>query len=316
MTGEIEVLSACGAATPTKLLKYCTLHDQVAGSMFAATRRRLYFVLAVLAVYTVRSMLPRSPPSTPYTSQFGQDRWLADNMFYGEAYDGTKRRTAAPMQRALTFVEFGARDGWVDSNTWYFESERGWRGVCAEPMQSDYVRLVTNRPRCASVMGAIGPKAGLREFAMVRQDRGWGPLRWESSSGSTGWNGFVDTMSDGQIANLWKMALHSGRSKYRLRFESIMVQCYKLEDLLEKAKIENVSYMSIDCEGCETEFLTAFDFGRFRVDVLQLEGDGYEKLLAKHGYRLLKSASWAALGHHDSLYLHKSFRPSANPALR
>jgi FkbM family methyltransferase len=65
-----------------------------------------------------------------YKSQYGQDKWLSENLFAGKR-DGF-------------FVDIGAGDGIIISNTWAFE-QAGWKGICIEPHSETFPRLQKNR---------------------------------------------------------------------------------------------------------------------------------------------------------------------------
>ncbi len=66
-----------------------------------------------------------------YKSQYGQDRWIAEEVFSNK--------------KGGYFVELAAGDGIFLSNTYVLEKELGWKGLCIEPNKSSYTKLIANR---------------------------------------------------------------------------------------------------------------------------------------------------------------------------
>lgn len=66
-----------------------------------------------------------------YKSQYGQDKWIAEEMF--------------PDQTKGYFVDLAAGDGIFLSNTYILEKYLGWDGLCIEPNKTSYDLLLKNR---------------------------------------------------------------------------------------------------------------------------------------------------------------------------
>ena len=64
-----------------------------------------------------------------YFSQFGEDKWIVDNLRY-------------PLKGI--FVDVGASDGIYGNNTYFFE-KIGWRGLCIDADPSHHAHLQANR---------------------------------------------------------------------------------------------------------------------------------------------------------------------------
>lgn len=94
-----------------------------------------------------------------YHSEYGQDRWLVENVF-GNARNGT-------------FVEAGALDGVFHSNTLHFESEKGWRGVLVEPIPPLCQAARTNRPLAQVFDCALGSDVGVEDLEISLATPGW-----------------------------------------------------------------------------------------------------------------------------------------------
>lgn len=66
-----------------------------------------------------------------YKSQFGQDKYIIENIFDHMTYG--------------FFVDIGAGDGVTISNTYVMEKNYKWEGICIEPSAISYPNLIKNR---------------------------------------------------------------------------------------------------------------------------------------------------------------------------
>lgn len=66
-----------------------------------------------------------------YKSQYGQDKWIVENLFGGMTHG--------------YFLDIGAGDGEVISNTWVLEKELQWDGICFDPNERSWAALQRNR---------------------------------------------------------------------------------------------------------------------------------------------------------------------------
>lgn len=94
----------------------------------------------------------------PYHSQWGEDRWLVENL-------------DPPLQGV--FVDVGAGDGAHGSNTLYFES-LGWRGVCIDADPRNHGPLRHRRSTVDTC--AIATTPGIRPFGMYAHKPSWSGL--------------------------------------------------------------------------------------------------------------------------------------------
>ena len=127
--------------------------------------------------------------------------------------------------------------------------------------------------------------------------------------GVLGWNGFWEEMAPSRQRDLVKK---NASGAVRL----IKTQTYPLADLLRAAQptadVLHVSLLSIDTEGSELSVLRSLDWGRFRVDVVQVEKSQHEKaidrLMRKHGFVVRTDAPLQ-----DSIYVRRAFVPIERP---
>mmetsp|Transcript_42584 Transcript_42584/g.96259 ORF Transcript_42584/g.96259 Transcript_42584/m.96259 type:complete len:256 (-) Transcript_42584:325-1092(-) len=218
-----------------------------------------------------------------FYSERGQDQWVRHHLLWGQAPG--------------FFVEFGARDGVAHSNSAYFERTLGWRGLCIEPLDSEFRALQANRPQCRCVHGAISTRRAVQDFVIV--------------DGRLGWNGFWESMTPHRQRQLIKLN-RSGE----VRLRTIRTQTYELGQLLRgslpTAAVPHVDLLSIDTEGNELSVLETLDFGAIIADVVQVERNAdklaIDRLMRRHGYRPRIDAQLQ-----DSIYVRRGFTPRVKP---
>lgn len=81
-----------------------------------------------------------------YHSQFGEDKWLVENMNLPEKG---------------FFLDLGAGDPVRLSNTYHFE-QKGWEGICVEGDPRNFTDLIQERKTV--VFGLLNTKGGLVDF--------------------------------------------------------------------------------------------------------------------------------------------------------
>ena len=206
----------------------------------------------------------------PYYSQVGQDRFLDDFVFHG--------------RRGGVFVDIGAYDGVAMSNSCYFERELGWRGLCVEPNPVRYSRLVENR-RSQNVNCGVGAREGMMKFLQL-------PAHLDLGAG------FLDYY-DPQSAYVKEQPVGSA---------VIDVPVRRLTDLVSRAGLAKIDYLSIDTEGADFDIIRSIDFEVLDVSAISVENSGWEERIAAYmgakGYRLV-----AVLGN-DEIYLKSGWEES------
>jgi FkbM family methyltransferase len=166
------------------------------------------------------------------------------------------------------FVEFGATNGVNLNNTWLLEKAFGWRGIVAEPARGWQKELAENRD-CVIDHRCVWSKTGER-LSFTEAPRG------ENSALSS----FV-------------------RPRRRLRGQQYDVETVSLNDLLAQHDAPaEIDFASIDTEGSEFDILDAFDFDRWRFNLLCVEHNfapqraDIKRLMERHGYmRVLEPIS-------------------------
>jgi FkbM family methyltransferase len=202
-------------------------------------------------------------------SQIGQD--LAVLKFYNNKENGY-------------FIEVGASDGINLSNTYLLETKYKWKGICCEPIPTNFEKLVKNRPNSICFQEAVYNKSGLSLTFDIAH----------SYDLLSGISEHIDT---------WKTQVDANKT-------SIQVQTLSLIDVLNKAKAPAfIDYMSLDTEGSEYEILKNFDFKKYTFGLIDVEHNNKEprrsnirNLLLANGYVFKCQNNW------DDCYQHHSLK--------
>ena len=202
-------------------------------------------------------------------SQIGQD--LAVLKFYNNKENGY-------------FIEVGASDGINLSNTYLLETKYNWKGICCEPIPSNFEKLVKNRPNSTCFQEAVYNKSGLS-------------LTFDIA------NSFDLLSGISEHIDAWKAQVDANKT-------SIQVQTLSLVDVLERAKAPAfIDYMSLDTEGSEYEILKNFDFKKYTFGLIDVEHNYKEprrtnirNLLLANGYIFKCQNDW------DDCYKHNSLK--------
>lgn len=210
-----------------------------------------------------------------YYSQFGQDKYLEENIFKGYKFG--------------IFMDIGAHDGISINNTLYFEKNK-WNGYNVEPIEEVYNNLVINRPNCININCAVSDTDSVSNFIY---NKGY----TEMISG-------LEKDYDNRHFNRLSNELNSmGGSS-----EIIKVTTKKLSTLCLLHNIKYINYLSIDVEGAEFSVIKSIDFSKVFIDVIGFENNYEDKsliiieYLEKNNYLLIYKSSDIFMIHKDSKF--------------
>ncbi len=162
------------------------------------------------------------------------------------------------------FVEFGSCDGLVGSNSYLLEKFYNWNGILAEPALYWHQRLKRNRSvniETKCVWKSSGKEIFFNE-----------PFEYKQKS------------SIEEFTNIKQTPYKEGK-----RYQVTTISLLDLLDLYNAPK--NIDYLSLDTEGSEYEILKAFDFNKYRFNVITCEHnftsmrDKIYNLLTSNGYK-------------------------------
>jgi FkbM family methyltransferase len=184
-------------------------------------------------------------------SQYGQD--LYADRYFGKKINGI-------------FLDIGAYDGISGSNTYFFENFRSWKGLCVEPIKTQYELLCKNR-KCYVENYAIFDKEGTADFTEYGKRK------------------MFSGLSD------YCMKLPRRSSRYK-------VQTIPLQILIDKYQLYEIDLLSLDVEEVELEVLKSIDFTKVNIKLMFVENhDGHKnrvlipEYLSQFGYKFKERRS-------------------------
>ena len=219
----------------------------------------LIFLFALISIGAALLSL-RQPPGVDREARYFHDR-------YGPSHASENEeewiiRHFFNDRRGGFFVEVGANHYRTLSKTWFLETSLDWSGIAVEPLQAFEADYVTHRPRT-------------RFF----------PL-------------FVGDRSD-ETAQLFVLSratpVASSREDFVRKFGTpdrvFTVPTITMNDLLDRAKVTTIDFLSMDIELHEPKALSGFDIERFKPTLVCIEGllpvrQPILNYFARHGYVL------------------------------
>jgi FkbM family methyltransferase len=220
-------------------------------------------------LFTVHgSALGRFPPIGTYPSQFGQDKWVIEEVFH--------------FKKSGFFVDIGANNGLELSNTYVLEKFLKWKGICIEANPSHYQSLHDKRGDSINLNVCLDETNHVVEF------------RCDNNL----FAGIVDADTDNRTANTPQQLAELEKNGKIIRMLT-----KTLEQVLEECNAPHIiDFLSIDVEGAETRILRNFPFGTYTFLAIAIERPSPElrQILQKNGYVLV--------GHNpcDEYYVHRS----------
>ena len=152
------------------------------------------------------------------------------------------------------FVDIGANDGVSISNTFMLEKDFGWSGIAVEPIPSIFEKLKSSR-KCHTVHGCVTPKAGKAKFLEM-----------------VGGPNMLSTLAMHNVG-LTARRLRKNAERHNAKINEIDVDCYTLQSLVDRFRIKEIDFLSVDTEGGELEILQSIDFDSIPVGVISVENN-------------------------------------------
>ena len=90
--------------------------------------------------------------------------------------------------------------------------------------------------------------------------------------------------------------------------KKIEIDCFKLNSVLQKYKIEKIDYLNIDVEGSEFQVISTFDFIQFNPTLVSIEFNDYDfdNLLNSNIYNLMKDNGYKFVAKFELLVYTKA----------
>lgn len=201
------------------------------------------------------------------------------------------------------FLDSGASDGIGASNTYVLESAFGWKGICVEPNEAFFARLIKNRS-CHCVNCCLYNRDGVVDF--------------------------VEASTLGGILEQYHPAhLEYAKRSFRLSEDetgkpsTVQKNARTIRSVLRQYNSPNViDYWSLDTEGSELAILKSFPFDEYSFRVLTVEHNwlpvrnDIRQFLESRGYIMIRDMGIDDCYVHNSMVTNTSWRSSAWSAFR
>lgn len=189
-----------------------------------------------------------------YKSQYGQDSWVHEN-YFADKKDGV-------------FLDIGAHDGETLSNTWFFEKELGWVGYCFEPIPAVYEKLIKKRS-CYCENVAVWKEDCSKLFTII-----------------DGYSEMLSGITE-SCPMQHQQRINGEVQQFQQKVTQVDVKCRSINSILAQMNTP-VDFLSIDVEGAEYDILSAINFEKYSINVIDCENN-YEdfrirEFLANRGF--------------------------------
>jgi FkbM family methyltransferase len=192
----------------------------------------------------------------------------------------------------------GAYDGLTNDPLHAYVRRHGWRGVLVEPQEAPFQALKANysdQGQLTFLNAAVGNRDGTGELYVVPEAAG--QPEWSRQIASFRREVILKHDHD-RLA----VAVPRGVEHLSEILETRKVNVITFDTLIERFGIDRIDLLQIDAEGYDAELLKQFDFKRLKPAIIRYEHVHLEKeeqrdcleLLAGHGYRF-------SVGNSDSL---------------
>ena len=175
-----------------------------------------------------------------YYAQLDQDKFI--EKFFREQHP-----------RSKTFVEVGAFDGVHYSNVRRLAERYGWTGICVEPVQKNYQKLVES-------YRGLGVDC-VRAAAGNEEKISW--INVSTYPHLPQWGSDVASLSDREMDRWTKL--------YGARWEKEQVSVKRLTTILDECNVTDFDLLSVDAEEFGLEVLLGLDFERFQPQLICIE---------------------------------------------
>lgn len=189
--------------------------------------------------------IPQQFPSKKFYSQWGQDFIVCEAFKYA---------------RNRTFLDIGASSGKEGSNSYYLEKFLGWKGICIEPIPSQYVKLRLARD-CLCFQSCAYDEEKIVNFTITE---GFDEL-----------SGITDSYNPQHLQRIEaERKAHTETTN-----TSISVMAHRTQWYIDAANFRIIDFLSIDTEGSEFNVIKGIDFSKVHINMIMFEDNYREESL-------------------------------------
>lgn len=175
------------------------------------------------------------------------------------------------------FLDSGASNGVKGSNTWLLESLFGWTGICVEPNDAMFRKLIQNR-QCLCLSCCLYDREGSFDFL----------------EGAGVYGGILQEYDPAHL-RFAKQLISNQLLQHNCTQPTVQKQARTLRSVLRQANAPQIiDYWSLDTEGSELAILKSFPFDEYRFRVLTVEHndspirEDIRKFLEAQGYTRIR----------------------------
>jgi FkbM family methyltransferase len=186
------------------------------------------------------------------------------------------------------FIQVGSCDGVSEDPIYQFVTRFRWRGILVEPVKHLFEKLLVTYKNQAGLVFeniAIGRDSGLKTIYRINSTTKAGFVDWYERSSSFYKEHLLKQLN--QIKNDFPGA--------EIIEEPVL--CRPFDYLIENYNVGKIDLLHIDAEGYDYEIIKMVPFDRIRPTMIYYESEhlkredklSCEKMLATHGYRLIRA---------------------------
>lgn len=181
------------------------------------------------------------------------------------------------------FIEAGANDGITLSNTYLLEKDYDWKGICIEPVQTQFKKLQKNR------------KSINLPYALYNTNDEIVTI--------------MDNPEDGGMLSGIKDDIDGGEyHKKVLKNKELTAKTKTLTTILDEVGAPpEIDYLSLDTEGSELKILEGIDFSKYVFNYINIEHN-YSEPRRTQMRELLERNNYKYVGQNqfDDIYIYKN----------
>lgn len=153
------------------------------------------------------------------------------------------------------FIEAGANDGITQSNSLYFEKYKGWQGILIEPIPELATKCKINRPRSL-----------IENYALVPFGYGQDYVKMYYCNLMSFVEGAMISEEEKKVHLQAGCLVQNINQTYEIN-----VPATTLTAILDKYRVKNIDFFSLDVEGFELNVLQGIDFDKYQPKFMLLE---------------------------------------------
>ena len=170
-------------------------------------------------------------------------------------------------------------DGILISNSLFYERILGWNGVCIEPTEHHYQRLLKQR--------------NCHKFDDVIFDEEKDVIFYVAPPCCDSLNGIKDLYDE---RHLKRIDRETEQYKYKKEdIKEIVKKARTMDSVLSEVGVKDIDFLSLDTEGSEFKILQSLDFTKYTFGLIHVEHNNIESIRSDI-FNLLTNKNYTKIG--------------------